>query len=262
MLQRLQPPLRRPSSAPPQREQLWGGVKASCCTGLVHLLLASFLACLPPFCVLTCPRSMLADLTLTCRLQSACGLPCLECAEQAPPLRPPRCRHLAAEMGHVACLHKILAVAPTATQLINCTERTPAHLAAINGHTAALDAILTVDPSAAAYQDMRGQTPLHEAAVRGHTAAVERLLVACPAAASARRQDNASALYLAAENGHEEVVSLLLDAAPGEALGVADGIGNGPTPAHIAADNNHAGILLRILKATPQASQAPDLKAS
>lgn len=175
---------------------------------------------------------------------------------------PPPCRHFAAEEGHAVCLHKVLAVAPAAAQLVNSNGETPTHLAAIKGHTAALDEILAVHPTSAAAQDLNGWTPLHDAAARGHTAAVERLLAACPAAASVRQKDNGSALYLAAQNGHEEVATLLLDAAPGEALGALGAAYHGMTPAHIAAERGHAGAMQRILKAAPEASQAQDLKAS
>lgn len=196
--------------------------------------------------------------SLTCKLHAHLAAEAAFVLSQLPP----PCRHFAAEEGHAVCLHKVLAVAPAAAQLVNSNGETPAHLAASKGYTAALDELLAVHPTSAETQDLNGWTPLHNAAARGHTAAVERLLAACPAAASVRQKDNGSALYLAAQNGHEEVATLLLDAAPGEALGALGAAYNGMTPAHIAAERGHAAVLQRILKATPEASQAQDLKAS
>ena len=118
------------------------------------------------------------------------------------------------------------------------------HVAAEGGHTAVIHALLAA-PSLAANQALHdGSTPLHVAAGMGHVGAVAALL----AVAGVRAADQADAegttpLYLAAQNGHGGTVAALLAAR----VDPDQPDREGATPLIIACKNNHAGVAAALL---------------
>ncbi|ONK77291.1 uncharacterized protein A4U43_C02F5030 [Asparagus officinalis] len=148
---------------------------------------------------------------------------------------------IAAEIGHVEIVHKILKAAnrqSVAPDVDNCCDAF--HIAAKLGHAEVLKALLQDVPELIKTTDSSNATALYTAAAQDHVNIAQLLLDADDSVASIARNNGKTPLHIASRRGHLEVVRMLLEKDPSLVLKTDK---KGQTALHMAAKGQNVMIV-------------------
>lgn len=165
--------------------------------------------------------------------------------------------HVAATLGDVTVVGRLIQVYPAAVLTANKKGKLPIHYAAREGRLEVVNMLLEHDPTCARITSKKNKLPLHFSACDGHRFVSLSLLRAYPEAATLKSQKGRLALHFASRWGHVELVQDLLKVYP-EAVSCCDW--EGSLPLHDAAREGQVDVARILLAAYPKGIQKINLR--